>query len=90
MYSGNWREQHAHKMANEKIPKKTDLAAKARRRALRVEVKFRLKHGMSSMEHLNEVMNFRNEVFDDCECFACVKARYVPQRIKILYVNGDN
>lgn len=89
-YSGNWREQHASKLANAKKPKDVDMAIKAQRRARKVEWQFRLKHGMTSIQHLAEVMKFQNEVFDDCDCFACIKARYQPPVIKIRYCIGDN
>lgn len=65
-------------------------AEKAKRQAMKIEAKFRKKHGMSSMEHLKQVMEFRNVAFEDCNCFACCKARYVPIKTKTYCYVGEN
>lgn len=64
--------------------------ANAKRKAMKIEAEFKKKHGMSSMEHLKEVMEFRNQAFDDCNCFACCQARYVPLKIKTFCYVGEN
>jgi len=70
--------------------KQNGLVSNARREAAKIESKFRKKHGMSSIEHLKQVMEFRNQAYDDCNCFACCKARYVPLKIKTYCYMGEN
>lgn len=48
-------------------------ATKQRARARRIERAFVKKHGVSSMEHLSQVMKGINEVFEDCGCYPCLK-----------------
>lgn len=57
------------------------IAKRFRRKAEMIEKRFQAFHGQSSMEHLADVLEHRNKVVSDCECFACLKAKYVPKKL---------
>lgn len=61
------------RQCSERIPGVREMERMARR----AEAKFVAKHGMSSADHMETVINGNNDYYDDCDCYTCSKKRYV-------------
>lgn len=68
------------------------IVKRSRRKAISIEKQFQNLHGQSSIEHLADVMRHQNKVVSGCNCFACLKARYVPPKPRRLeyYTRNEN
>ena len=68
------------------------IARRSHRKAIAIEKRFRDLHGLSSIEHLAEVMRFTNKIIPECECCSCLKARFVPPKSRRLeqYTRNEN
>jgi len=61
------------------------ISKRFRRKAELIEKRFRAYHGQSAIEHLADVMKHKNKIIQECECHACLKARFIqpkPRRLE--------
>ena len=62
------------------------------RKAMAIEQRFCALHGQSSIEHLADFIRHTNKIIPNCNCFACLKAKYVqpkPRRLE-QYTRNEN
>ena len=68
------------------------IVKRSRRKAISIEKQFQNLHGQSSIEHLADVIRHTNKIIPNCNCFACLKARYVQPKLRWLeqYTRNEN
>ena len=68
------------------------IAKRFHRKAMAIEKQFCALHGQSSIEHLADVIRHTSKIISNCDCFACLKAKYVqpkPRRLE-QYTRNEN